>query len=29
MGGHMSGGVYNFIGSLQYWVGSGSDVTDL
>ena len=29
MGGLISGGAYNIIGSLQYWVGSHSDVTDL
>ena len=25
----VNGGAYNIIGSLQYWVGSHSDVTDL
>ena len=29
MGGLTSGGAYNIIGSLQYWVGSRSDVTGL
>ena len=29
MGGLTSGGVYNIFRSLQYWVGSRSDVTEL